>query len=617
MKKLAYILAAGLLLFSTSCDDYLDSGSSSSKTDQELYSDLNLTEGSIMGIYNLMTENRSYRNRMICYMGVNTDIETHSNSKDATATKGDRTSLATYQQSSSMADGFNDANSSDPWSRMYAIIEQANLCIKGIREYGKPAANNQMGTLLAEALTLRAMVYNDLTKYWGDVPARFEPVSAANVYMNKSDRNVIYTQIIDDLKEAEELMPYGKAQPSNTQRVSTTFIKGLRARIALMAAGYQMKVSENGAIDARYSVENARKTELYTIARNECRDIIGKDARTLGSYAEIFKTICQRNFTGGSEIIFQMPFSSSRGEYLSYLGLRREFSKLTEDKYSKITIKGEISVVPSFFYDFKTGDTRRDVTAAPYKWVDDVQTLTGINKFYLAKFRAEWCKDNILSSNDDGIAHCVIRYADILLMAAEAINELEGAPTGEAIGYLEQIRKRAFADGNSNMNLIPYDYNTKDGFFKAIVNERAFEFCGENVRKWDLMRWGMLKEKMDEAKENLNELRDQKGTYADVPVDLYYKMENDNQTITIWGLNRGEDTARNSEDEKAEGWKKKSWLTAVDSSTGKSLLDKSTYVDKAIYQCINPDECQLLPIMNVVINNSQGSLSNYGYLSVK
>ena len=69
---------------------------------------------------------------MICYMGVNTDIETHSNSKDA-AGKTDRTALATYQQTSSMTDGFNDSNSSDPWSRMYAIVEQANLVIKGIK----------------------------------------------------------------------------------------------------------------------------------------------------------------------------------------------------------------------------------------------------------------------------------------------------------------------------------------------------------------------------------------------------------------------------------------------------------------------------------------------------
>ena len=614
MKNLFYILVAGLLLLNTSCDDYLDSGASSSKSDEELYSDPNLTEGAVMGIYNLMTENRSYRNRMICYMGVNTDIETHSNSKDA-AGKTDRTALATYQQTSSMTDGFNDSNSSDPWSRMYAIVEQANLVIKGIQDFGNPTKENQMGTLLAEALTLRAMVYNDLIKYWGDVPARFEPVSADNVYMKKSDRNSIYNRILDDLKTAEEFLPYSKTQYSNTQRVSTTFIKGLRARIALMAAGYQMKVSEDyQTINTHYRVDAARRTELYTIARDECKDIIAQDPRTLGNYEDVFKRICERNFASGSEIIFQMPFSSSRGEYVSYLGLRREYEKLSGDKYSSITVKGEISVVPSFFYDLQTGDTRRDVTAAPYKWVDDVQTLTSVNKFYLAKFRAEWMKDNFLSSNDDGIAHCVLRYADILLMAAEAINELESAPTTEAIGYLEAIRKRAFSDNEAHMNYCG-DYTTKEGFLNAIVNERAFEFCGENIRKWDLMRWGALKSKMDEAKANLSDLREQSGAYSGVPADVYYKLNADNQTLEIWGLNRGEDTPRNTDEDKAEGWKKKSWLTATDSSTGKLLLDEDAYVNKALYQCEDPDERQLLPIMDVVISNSQGALSNYGYLS--
>lgn len=615
MKKLFYILVAGLLLLNTSCDDYLDSGSSSSKSDEELYSDPNLTEGAIMGIYNLMTENRSYRNRMICYMGVNTDIETHSNSKDA-AKKTDRTGLATYQQTSSLLDGFNDSNSSDPWSRMYAIVEQANLVIQGINTFGSPTKDNQMGTFLAEALTLRAMVYNDLIKFWGDVPARFEPVSADNVYMKRSDRNMIYNQILDDLKTAGELLPFGKTQFTNTQRVSTAFVKGLRARIALMAAGYQMKVSEDGTIDPRYRVEDARRTELYTIARDECKDIITNSPRTLGSYESLFKTICERDFSAGKEIIFQMPFSSSRGEYVSYLGLRREHEKQSEDKYSSITVKGEMSVVPSFFYDFKTGDTRRDVTAAPYKWVDDVQTLTSVNKIYLAKFRAEWMKDNFLSSNDDGVAHCVLRYADVLLMAAEAINELEAAPTDEAIGYLEVVRKRAFSDGQAHMNYCG-DYTTKDGFQKAIINERAYEFCGENIRKWDLMRWGQLKSKMDEAKANMNDLRDQAGAYSDVPADVYYKLNSDEQTLEIWGLNRGEDTARNTDEDKEEGWKKKSWLTATDSSTGKLLLDEATYVEKALYHCADPDQCQLLPIMDVVISNSQGALSNYGYLSAK
>ena len=159
------------------------------------------------------------------------------------------------------------------------------------------------------------------------------------------------------------------------------------------------------------------------------------------------------------------------------------------------------------------------------------------------------------------------------------------------------------------------DYTTKEGFLNAIVNERAFEFCGENIRKWDLMRWGALKSKMDEAKANLSDLREQSGAYSGVPADVYYKLNADNQTLEIWGLNRGEDTPRNTDEDKAEGWKKKSWLTATDSSTGKLLLDEDAYVNKALYQCEDPDERQLLPIMDVVISNSQGALSNYGYLS--
>jgi hypothetical protein len=204
-------------------------------------------------------------------------------------------------------------------------------------------------------------------------------------------------------------------------------------------------------------------------------------------------------------------------------------------------------------------------------------------------------------------------------MLAETINQLEGNPTN-ALPYFAEVRARAFSDspsGNPRYDLVeakhPGFQTNKDAFFKALVDERAFEFCGENIRKWDLMRWGMLKEKMDEAKENLKMLRysgtgeGASGPYATVPSKVFWKWNADNETITIYGMNRDEHDT--SDKNSANGWNSKSWTIATDSQSGDYLLDTNKYIEKVLYQA-NPDENQLLPIHKIVISNSQGYISN-------
>ena len=126
------------------------------------------------------------------------------------------------------------------YAKFYEGIERANLAIEGIRQYGDIENNPNMAHLLGEALTLRAVIYNDLIKAWGDVPARFEPNTAENLYKPRTNKDVIYKQLLADLKEAEDYCywPNENGITSTTERVSKSFVKGLRARIALYAGGY-------------------------------------------------------------------------------------------------------------------------------------------------------------------------------------------------------------------------------------------------------------------------------------------------------------------------------------------------------------------------------------------
>ena len=131
---------------------------------------------------------------------------------------------------------------------MYSGIERSNLIIEGLRNYGNTDTDAGMAYLLGETLTLRAMIYYDLIKAWGDVPARFSSVNGESIYVKKANRDVIFKQILSDLEEAIGYLPYPnttKAVQTN-DRVNKVFAEGLYARIALAASGYALRPDDGG-----------------------------------------------------------------------------------------------------------------------------------------------------------------------------------------------------------------------------------------------------------------------------------------------------------------------------------------------------------------------------------
>lgn len=594
-----------------SCEKDLDVVSKSSFTDDVIFSDPSLAEGAIMGIYNIIGETRSYITRLWPFMGMGTDIEYRPGATSTTVltSSSGLDLIPWYDTDSNLPDGFNNA-SDDPWSVVYMGIERANLCISGLEKYGDkndPAIRH----LLGEALTLRAFYYNDLIKWWGDVPARFEPINLETLYLPKTNRDTIYNRIIEDLKTAIPLMnSAGLQYTGTTKRLSKEAARALRARIALAAAGYSMRPVGTNDSQIIISVSEQRRRELYEIAREECRAIIESGIYSLDkSFKNIFYEECQDIESQGREAIFQLPFNFGvRGHLLYVLGLRREAdgNSATTAKHNSVSIECYFRIIPSFFYDFDKNDTRRDVSVAPYavkkSLVDGVmeQTLEGVTLFNFAKYRAEWYKGKLTGSSD-GISPIVFRYADVLLMFAEADLFLGG---NEGAEYFNQVRRRAFG-----VDIFSGSAHDLPLTLENIQQERAFEFVGENVRKYDLIRWGLLKTKIDEAKQNMRDLRNGSGKYADVANSvIYYKHEIIDKTdgergLIVYGLNRGEHEDKQATDPSG-GWKQKTWVNANDLS--------DIYIDNIVHG--DPDKRQILPIMNIVIVNSQGALSNdYGY----
>ncbi|WP_321333008.1 RagB/SusD family nutrient uptake outer membrane protein [uncultured Bacteroides sp.] len=592
MKKGIYISLmvmsfAGLM---NSCD--LDAPTKSSMDESIIFSTPVLAEGAVMGIHQSFGETNSYRGRYLPFYGINTDIEWYNSSENLT---DDRAVLTSYNPSVSSTQMNTDDNA---WAKFYEGIERANLCIRGLRTYGNVESNKELAQLLGEALTLRAVIYNDLVKAWGDVPARFEPITTETIYIPKSDRDVIYKQIIADLAEAEDLVawPNETAVTSSVERVNKAFVKGLRARICLYAAGYGQRPdgSIRRSTDPDLSVE-----KLYPIVKQECLDIIGSETCQLGTFEANFRALCEDDITAGKESLWEIPFSDGRGRVLYTLGVKHT----NVDKYTQQAAGGANGPLPTMYYDYDKDDVRRDVTCVPYEWTDGKQVLRKVSSWCFGKLRYEWMKRVVTSTNDDGVNWQYMRYADIYLMAAEAINELEGPAA--AAPYLKKIRDRAFPNNPEKVTAFMTQVTaSKETFFNAIVDERALEFCGEMLRKQDLIRWNELGSKLSEAKQKMTALASRSGAYADLPEKLYYQTAADGESLVVYGLEHGD----TDEAGQALGYESnKGWLV----SDGKATLEDTKI--NSLYQK-DPDTRQFWPIWQTFLDKSNGMLTNdYGY----
>ena len=593
-------LVAGM----TSCD--LEAPTQSTLDGSSVYSVYSLAEAEVMSIHVSFGETNSYRGRFLPYYGLNTDVEVPSGSAPSFASKNDdKQNLVNYDTSESNGQMNTDNNA---YAKFYEGIERANLAIEGLRQYGDVANNKNMAQLLGEALTLRAVIYADLTKAWGDVPARFTPNSNDNIYMPRCNRDSIYKVLLADLKEAEDYCywPNQNSVTKTTERVSKSFVKALRARIALYAGGYGLRGD-----GYRLSKDPELAPEkMYQIAKEECEDIINAGYNKLGSFKENFTKLCQDNVTAGGESIWEIPFSDGRGRVLYTWGVKHAKA----DQYTKQPQGGVNGPTPYLYYDFDADDARRDITCVPYQWSKELvngkshQELRKISQWCFGKLRYEWMKRIVTSTNDDGVNFQYMRLADVYLMAAEAENQLGNTST--AWNYMEPVLARVLPAAKVNALKAKY-CASKDAFQQGIIEQRGFEFAGEQLRKADLVRWGIIDNKMAEAKQKLTDLANRQGAYEGLPDKIYYTLDTDGETLKLYGLNKGEDNADKIKELKAAGWENMSWFV----SNGANIITEDyingLYVEQPSTHC-------LWPIWKTFIDKSNGYLNNdgiYGQLS--
>ncbi len=637
MKLFKYLLiglSSLVFLTFTSCEDYLEAKSESGFADDVIFSDSILTEQFLNSVYDHMAEDKVYRKGFDQFYYGNTDLEKH-NGTLLTYSRTDTYSTVSYNAIS------NNTAVQNPviWDGIYRCIEMCNIAIDRIPEFSSPAYGNKMGVLYAEALTMRAYLYYDLIKYYGDVPARFEPLTKEILDVYPSDRDLIYKQILSDLQVASSYAVWGGTSISNSiERPTKESILGLYARIALSYVGYAQRplstpafhtlsTATNSTSKIARTVDDTEKGIIMAIVRDSLSSVITKwgTSRLDTDYENIFV-----NFMGGGIDPLSSEYLWSFN-YRSYLALTWAMPCPSGD-YTEKKIQSKWKATPTFYFDYDQNDLRKDVTCPLYEYVTSSSTGTlhpivaKVNEIPFGKFRAEWIVP-MIDKDGDAFKVPIMRYSDILLMYAEATLTAGNGAAMSGQAAMDLVRSRA-------------GLGSKPLTLDNIIDERAFEFAGERIRRDDLIRWGKLSEKIKEASARTIDLANATAgsdfaAFTHVAAnngDIFWRPTTEKFTGTsmnkfeLYGLYPGE-TDDKAVTDSLGGWSKvltddsaspssnyKFWTTGGNSRLTDPTDGDPPYYDNFYTIYFEPDEHQLMPFADNTIANSKGYLENvYGY----
>jgi hypothetical protein len=547
LNKIIIIFTAGIFLFLGSCKKFLNQQPITDVTPDLVFTDVPNTYKALAAVYSRLSGDAGYGIRLSLYFPVDND-ETQG---PTGAGDNDRRDIARYAAAPGNAQIIN------PYSQLFQGIEFANICIDNIPKMnlyssGSDKEKKQLQRMYGEALTLRAQFYFEAIRNWGDLPSHFLPSSVQSVtdpFPKRVDRDSLYNHIITDLKTAEDLVPWRNDLASigdaPDERITKGTVKGLRARIALFRGGYSLR--QDGTIK-----RSPDYLSFYQIARDETNDIITSGQHSLNpSFKSLWKDqVCAHAVADPQgELMFQVSAVGATGAEDTKLGF-----------YNGPRLNGlgnsSINILPTYFYLFDSTDLRRDVTVAPYNVAADGVTKIGqpITALNDGKYRRDWVTNPVISTTSAvqylGLKWQILRYSDVLLMFAEAENEINGV-TSARDNAINMVRRRAFGKSLTSSNPA-VDLSAgldKTTFFKALVRERSLELGGEGIRKYDLIRWNLLATAITENKANLAKMAaftpwtplsymasppDYCLNTPNLPVAMYYKISATADDATIW-----------------------------------------------------------------------------------
>ncbi|MDP4270922.1 MAG: RagB/SusD family nutrient uptake outer membrane protein [Bacteroidota bacterium] len=589
-KYIAIIVLAASGIMTSCSDEYMNPTSASNFDSEYVFSTSDGSKKAVLGVYALFAQD-SYTSRMSCVWMQNTDVEVTA---PGAAPDGTRRDLWSLQ--AGLLTGFSDIKTA--WDHNYLAIDRANQCIEGIKS-SAVANTADMKMLLGESYCLRAYRYFLLCNFWGDVPYFRESAKAGmQLDIPKTDKNIIYSGMIQDLVNCEGDMYFADQFSDGIERMNREFALGMICRLSLFRAGYGMtksgemkhaddylNVQNNDSLAVKYTINGVEKVartsaEYYQLAKDYAQKLVSLRDRQLTDYATVFMNENKWIKPVNSDVLYEVAFGNTNGggDVGWCIGV-----PVTASTYGATTI--QVGYTPSYFFSFDAKDKRRDVCITRVSYTSDTQqSVLGVTSLAVGKWNRLQLKTapGASSSKGTGINWPLMRYSDVLLMLAEAENELNG-PTDLAKQMLKTVRFRAFSTDDYSTKVQAYTdsvSSSKEAFFNAIVNERAWEFGGECLRRFDLIRWNNFGKKIIETKTTLNNIgkalngleldNPDVAKYANYAKKMYYVQSADGKITFLNDYYQPTDAQLAS------------WGTWTAISWGTSLYQKITATDNTV-----------------------------------
>ena len=507
------------MLALTSCNDYLEVDPATDAASAELvFGSEGETRTALYGVYAKVCSDALFGNNLYNAFQLNSDVDFYANGNEAAAGNQPR-----------RFDVRSDASNVESlWNNLYSAVETANEFIYNLQnssiyseetdEAAQEAEDGSVTTIqvpkvtmltqmMGEAKGMRAMFYHELISYWGDVPFTMKGTYETDDFVPAiTARQTISDELIADLKHAAEYMYSDKdSHIAAPERISQEAAYAMIARLALQAGGYSLNHPE-GDTKSYSMTRPSNYRDYYVTARDYTKKIIDAGGHSLNKqYRDVFIDECNFVVTAGDDPIFEIPFAKGNNSYWGYAqGPTNGVDATDATDYSNSVwgeTNGGVRTSAFYRYSFNDKDLRRDYIDG--LWYYSNQGLPTLRASDYTIHNNKWSKlwnTNGLgksTTSGTGINFAYIRYADVLLMFAEAENELNG-PTADAQEALKVVRRRAFAADDQAEKVDAYvaAAGSKEDFLKLVLNERKWEFAGENMRWKDLVRNNMYAEKV-------------------------------------------------------------------------------------------------------------------------
>lgn len=457
-------VALGLLLFSSCNEDILDKDNPNQLVTETYFKTSEQLEASVNAVYaGLQTNNLWVREYFFLHDMLSDDFKVKGN------LEAPRLAALNYDIAPS------NKLVQDVWQGLYRMIHRANFVIANADKVPEIEISQDLrDRYLAEARFLRAWAYFELVSLWGAVPMVTEPQNDI-VGIERTDEATIYSEVIfPDLDFAEaNLLRKSEYDAGDLGRATVAAAQALKGKIHLFRANHE-----------------AAKTELAKVIASGEYTLQGV------KYNDNFLEETEFN----DESIFEVQFTEAGGNNGSWAGdgpgtgavtfRGQEYGSPAASGWRNVTLSDELLATLE-------GDPRREAS-----WYDvgdkfnNGESEIAVGQEASKKYTTMYKRPTEMVQS--GINFRVIRYADVLLMMAEAVLFTEGAQA--ALPYINMVRSR--------VGLPDVETTNEAQLFEILVEERRIELNSETIRNRDIRRWRREGKLSEEVIKNYRDIHD-------------------------------------------------------------------------------------------------------------